>query len=282
MAVVFIKLSTLHPVLLAGYRLLAAAFCLLPWFIRDLRRSGHPLAPQIITAVLPGFFLSLHFITWNIGARMTPAANATLLVNLSPVVTPFLLYFIASEKTTLREAAGTVLALLGAVILSRHDLTVSRENFQGDLVCAGSALLYALYFSLGRRNRKHGTILLYLVPLYFAAGVFCMAAAVPVANMLEPITLRDAACIAALALLPTLIGHSLINNSLRYLRGQIVSILCQTQIIFGGIVAYFIFAEVPPRALYPAALLVIAGAALAITRIQPENEAAGVADLAGE
>jgi len=284
LSVVLIKICAVHAALLASYRLMLAALLLLPWFIKDFKRHRSRYSRrQLAATLLPGAFLALHFITWNIGARLTPAANATLLVNLVPVVTPLLLYLAAGELITRREALGTAISLAGAASLSIHDFGMSAASFRGDMMCLASAVLYALYFALGRRNRGQLSIILYVVPLYFSAGVFCLLAALPFTAPLAPMTLQDAACIAGLALVPTVIGHSLINNSLRFLRGQTVSIIGQSQIVFGGLFGYLMLDEIPPAALYPAGALVIAGAALSLTRRRPSPAAAdAVGEPAGE
>jgi drug/metabolite transporter (DMT)-like permease len=282
-AVILIKISAVPAFLLAAYRLVLAALILTPWFVRDLRRHRAAYSARSLgAAVLPGIFLGLHFITWNIGARMTPAANATLFINLSPAATPLLLYFIAHETITRREMAGTAIALLGALLLSFHDFSVSAQSFRGDMMCVASALLYALYFALGRRNRRQPTLLLYVVPLYCVAGVFSFLAALGAANPVTSVTWRDGACILGLALIPTVIGHSLINNSLRFVRGQIVSVVSQSQIVMGALLAFLLLDEVPPLALYPAALLVVVGAALALAPDKDPARHESIGEAAGE
>ena len=54
-------------------------------------------------------------------------------------------------------------------------------------------------------------------------------------------------------LVPTIIGHSILNYSMKHLRGQVVSILNVLQFVSAGIMAYFIRDEVPAATLYPPA-----------------------------
>ncbi len=282
-SVILIKIATVPVALLASYRLLLAALFLLPWFLSDMKRHRGQYSLRHLTAtILPAVFLALHFITWNVGARMTPAANATLLVNLVPAATPFFLYFLAGELVSRRETAGTIISLAGAALLSVEDFRISSVNFQGDIICLASALLYGLYFALGRRNRRQLSVMLYIVPLYFIAGLTCFIMALPGEDPLAPISWADAGCIAGLALIPTVIGHSLINNSLRFLRGQMVSILSQTQILFGGLLGYVLLNEVPPAALYPAALLTAGGAALALMHKKTAEAGSATGEPAAE
>ena len=79
--------------------------------------------------------LRLHFITWIAGARMTPAANSTLIVNIVPVVMPLLLWLFAREKLTPRETWATGIATVGLAVLFAADFRISREHFRGDTIC---------------------------------------------------------------------------------------------------------------------------------------------------
>ena len=85
-SILFIKESQLHPALLAALRLLVAASVLMPLFIRDLQRHWDDYGrTEFLRSSLAGLVLALHFVSWNYGARMTPAVNSTLLVNMVPL-----------------------------------------------------------------------------------------------------------------------------------------------------------------------------------------------------
>ena len=107
--VIMVKSSHVHPVLLASYRLLVAAAALSPLFVRDLKRhAGGYGWRHVRRTVLPGLFLAGHLSTWIFGARLTQAAHASLIVNMMPIVMPFILYFMIRERVTLLETAGSV------------------------------------------------------------------------------------------------------------------------------------------------------------------------------
>lgn len=75
-AVVFIKLSTVHPLLLSCYRQVLASLILLPLFLRDVRRHRDSYGlTHIWRTALPAFMLATHFASWTVGARLTSAAT---------------------------------------------------------------------------------------------------------------------------------------------------------------------------------------------------------------
>jgi drug/metabolite transporter (DMT)-like permease len=264
-AVIMIKASTVQPVLLASLRLWVATLVLLPVFIRDYRRHRHAYGwPQLRTSIVPGLVLAVHLSSWLVGARMTPAANASLIVNLVPLAMPFFLLWLAEEALTAREITATGVALTGVIILTASDLNLSPTYFVGDLVCFGSMLFYALYMALGRRNRNAATVWLYLVPLYAIAAVVTLGMAVFFVNPFQPYSARDVLLILGLGIVPTVFGHSLINRAMKYFRGQLVSIVNMTQFVFAGLMGYFFFDEVPHWTFFVASLLMAVSAWIVI------------------
>jgi drug/metabolite transporter (DMT)-like permease len=264
-AVIFIKASIEHPVLLSSYRLLVASVILTPIFLRNARKYPSEVVRQHVrAALLPGIILGLHFISWIIGARLTTAANASLIVNLVPVVIPFFLFAMIREKLTRAEFMGTIFALTGMCLLTLADFNLSRTYFWGDVLCFVSMLFFTVYLALGRKNRGLASIWLYLVPLYYIAGIFCFLVALGFVNPIKPYPPREIAFIFALGIIPTVMGHSILNYSMKFLRGQVVSVLNMGQFIFAGILAFFLLRESPDWTFYVASLLIVAGAWLAV------------------
>jgi len=97
----FLKKCESAPIVVAGARLLIAAIALAPVMWLNVRRSDDPqvISPRRLARAIPGaIMLSTHFILWAMGAKMTDAANATLVVNLNPIFLPFLMYFVNHER----------------------------------------------------------------------------------------------------------------------------------------------------------------------------------------
>ncbi len=255
-AVIMIKASTVHPILLASLRLLVAAMALTPLFLRDYRRHRSAYTrTHFRESLAPAVMLAIHFMTWIVGARMTPSANASLIVNLVPLAMPFSLALLARERVTPTELKATALALGGVVFLTAADLNLSLQYFWGDLVCFGSMLFFAVYLTLGRKNRHFASVWLYLVPLYAVAGCLCLIVALFFVNPIQPYSLRDVLLILGLGLIPTVVGHSLINRAMKHFRGQIVSLINMGQFVFAGILAYLLFRELPDWTFYVASAL---------------------------
>ena len=261
-SVVFIKLSRIDPVLLAEGRLAVASLCVTPWFVAQAREHQSFLRRERRRTVWPGVLLGLHFITWIIGARMTPAVNSSLLVNMVPLVTPFFLVVLAREQLRRAELGATVLAFAGVIWLTASDLELSHQYFLGDLVCFGSMILFALYLVFGRTNRDFPSVWLYMWPVYTIAGLVCAAIAAVTSDLAAgPWTARELGLVLGLGVIPTVVGHGSMNYALKELRGQVVGVANLCQVIFAGVLAYVFLDEVPHLSFYPASLLIAAGVA---------------------
>jgi drug/metabolite transporter (DMT)-like permease len=269
----FIRESTTDPFVLTALRLVIASVLLAPVFLMQLRRRpGAFTRHHLRRTHLPAFVLALHLITWTLGARMTAVAQATLIVNLVPIALPFFLLGLASERINAAEVAGTALAIVGLATLSVKDVLMGGGTLAGDGICLVSMLLFALYLALGRRNRDFPSIWLYVIPVYAQASLVCLVVALPRMHTFAAGSFREWVLMAALAAIPTVCGHSLLNAAMRRIRGQIVSLCNVSQFVFAGILGYLLFGEVPRGLFYAASAIVVAGVAIVVLSMPPEPE----------
>jgi drug/metabolite transporter (DMT)-like permease len=272
-AVLMIKASSLPPALLASCRLAGAVVVLLPFWWNEVRRLPKgSLWATVRPSLLPGVFLALHFISWNAGARATLAGNASLVVNLVPLVMPFLAWLVLREAPRKREITGTLVALAGVFVLAWGDYRYSPEHLVGDGLCFVSMLVYAVYILLARKRAKPEAMLTYLTPLYAAGALVCFAWALLFEQPFRPVSTIDLLLVAGLVAFPTLLGHSIANWAMTVLRAQTVSLINLTQFVFAGVFAYFLFGEVPHSTFFITAVLVAAGAGIALYPFKPRRE----------
>lgn len=264
-AAIMIKAGAMHPAVLCAGRLMIASVVLTPLFWWEWRKhKGAMPAGWLRRTTLPALMLSAHFISWTFGARMTLTAQATLIVNLAPVALPFFLHWLLAERINRREIQGTVLALAGMLVLSAKDALAGGGDVAGNLVCFGSMLAFTWYLVLGRRNRDVPSLWLYIVPVYWQAAAICAVAALPWAHTAGLATGREWLLMAGLAVIPTIIGHSLLNRSMRELPGQLVSLCNIGQFVFAAVMAWLLFGELPGPVFYAAAALVVGGVAVVV------------------
>jgi len=272
---VLIRMSTTNPFVLTAMRLAIASILLAPLLRIESRRHGAAFTRDHLRRTrLPALVLAVHMISWTLGARMTAVAQSSLIVNLVPIAVPFFLFWFASERINRAEVAGTVLAIVGLLLLSARDALTAGGSLAGDAVCFLSMLLFGLYLAMGRRNRDFPSIWLYVIPVYGQAAVICLVVALPWIRTFEFGSGREWAIMAALAAIPTICGHSLLNLSMRRIRGQIVSLFNSSQFLFAGVMGYLLFGEVPSTVFYVASAIVAAGVAIVVLSAPPPPESA--------
>lgn len=264
-AIIMIKASNEHPLLIASYRLFIAAIILTPLYLKELKEYHQKFhLKTILPSIIPGIFLGFHFLTWVFGARMTYAVNASLIVNMVPIVMPIFVFLLTNERINKYEIIGTVLGLSGIIILGINDFRISKQSISGDIICFISMLFFAFYLALAKKNQKNQSVYLYIVPLYYIAGIFCFIVSLFFINPIKIYSFRNILFIFGLGIIPTVIGHSILNKSMQSMRSQVVSIVNLGQFIFAGIMAFFFFNETPKLIFYISVLFVISGSVLVI------------------
>ncbi|MFM7182478.1 MAG: DMT family transporter [Verrucomicrobiales bacterium] len=256
-SVIFIRLSGLGAGEISGWRMALGSICFLP-FVRRGHWSQLPKGAWF-RAFCAGVLLGGHFVTWVAGARATVAANATLLVNLVPLVLPFLLLPLAGEKVRPRDWVGTLLGFGGVLVLVGASLS-SGDTWRGDIICLAAMVLLACYMALGRKAASlFPATAAWLVPVFAIASLTGFASEWLVGEGPRFPPAGEWKWILLIVIFPTIVGHGLIARALRYWRGQVVGVATGGQFLFAGIYGWFAFGEVPGPWFPLGAVLIVAG-----------------------
>lgn len=270
-SVFFIKESNLPPATLSAVRLLLSALILTPLALRHLRITHGTPTFRGWVAVLPAAVaLSVHYCTWFVGVRATSAPMSTLIVNLTPVFMPFFVYILLRERITHGEVLGSVVALLGIVILVFSKDDSGQSTTAGILWCIFSISMCTLYLAFGRRFGRGKHIFAYIVPLYYTAGVFSAIAALAVQEPQPPIDLHEVLIALGAVIFPTVIGHTALNYAMAHLPTQVVTIANLGQFGVVAVLAIPIRGEYPGWNLLLPAVLVLMGALIVIRAATPK------------
>ncbi len=247
-SVVFIRESASPPIMLAAWRCGIAALLLSPLAIRAWQQTRPPLGAVVQSAWLPATVLAVHLIGWNIGARLTPAANATLIVSMVPLAMPVLLYLMLRERVSQRERIATAIASLGLAVLAITDFDADPAWLLGDAICFGSMVLLALYLVYSRKTADSISLWLYLVPLYGIASLLCALVGWTLEGGYWPDSPYQALQLLAIGAVSTVLGHSILNWGMRVFSGQHVALLSLMQFVFAGVFGWWLYNEVPTLA----------------------------------
>ncbi len=257
-AAVFVRLSDATSMITAMYRLLFAAAMTLIVII--FKRQGfQKISPgDGILAVVAGFFLALHFYSWFTSLELTTVASSTVLVTMQPLFIFIGAYLFLKERVALAQLLATLIALAGSVIITLGDRQTGHA-LAGDALALLGALLVAIYLLVGRRLRAKIPVLEYTFIVYLASGLLLAALALVTGTPFYPYPPKTWVVFLLLALVPTMLGHSLFNWALKYLETSYISVSILGEPVGAALLAYLFFREKPGIFEITGGLLILLG-----------------------
>jgi drug/metabolite transporter (DMT)-like permease len=246
------------------WRVFGAACILAPWWVMAARRfrPSPVLSPG---AALAGVFLGLHFATWAWALLHGTLANAALFIAMQPAITPIIGRWLAGDRLSGLEYAGTALACIGMAWIVGGQVLFTPDQIASSAVAFFSMICCTIYIVLGRRFRSREHVILFSVPVYLSAAAVQAILAILISGGIylgkAPSHLLAT---AAIILVPTVGGHTLAMYLLRHVKAQAIALSIPLQFILIAIAGILLFDEWPTRWFYPGAALVTAGVSLAI------------------
>lgn len=219
LAVGIVAVSTSAPIIhltvapalaLAAWRsLLGGGVYGLAWAAREPRRISLD-RPTTVRTLLGAALLAAHFALWIAAFRHTSYANAVLLLVTQPIFAAVLGRAFLREPLTGRMACGVGLAAAGLLLVVWHNLG-DPSSLWGDALAVAGSLAYALYFACVRRPRRSVPFRAYMTLIYGVAGVLLTGLCLATGAGMTGFGSDEWALIAALTLVPTVVGHACFN-----------------------------------------------------------------------
>lgn len=254
------RLTAAPPAAIAFWRLVITCLLLSPLIIRD-RASFKGLAKKdILISLLGGVLLALHFLFWYTSLRATSVSNATLLVNIHPLLLIAFSWF-GKERVRPRSLPWAGVALIGIALLSSSDFQ-TKGVLAGNLYAAAGAMMLGGYYYTGQAVRSRVSLGVYATLVYGASALLLFVGNVAASVPLTGYGAGDWLAFFALAAAPTICGHTLINWSLKYLPAVVVSISALGEPVLATLLAIPLLGEIPGPKQLGAGALVIGGIGL--------------------
>jgi len=256
-----------EPLALSALRTGFAVLFLFPfWFPQ--RKSIPELKSLGISRVLlalTGICLGLHFSFWIASLNYTSVASASVLVTIHPVM------LIVAESLIFKRRfrgivwVGVFVAFAGSALLGIAD-EASLEAFPnalfGNALALTAAVIFVVYFMLGRKIRQYTEWIDYVFYVYLYATITSLILAVLWVGGIPAISGSALLVGIGLALGPTILGHGSINFAVKYVSPTLLSTLVLSEGVFAAIAAYFIFGEMPSALSIGAMIVILAGVSL--------------------
>jgi drug/metabolite transporter (DMT)-like permease len=183
------------------------------------------------------------------------------LVSLEPLAVVLAAWALQRIRPTALEQAGVVTATAGAVLIARGAGS-GAHRIEGDLLVLAAVVLYGLYIAAARAWRGA------LPPTRYAALVYAVAAVVSACALpfAASVTLPPHAvwAILLLALVPTLVGHTLVQAAAQSVPPAIVALVSPGETLGGLLISALVLGATPQPIEMVGAAVVIAGATIAI------------------
>lgn len=252
---------------IAAYRLALATLFLLPLAcLRHRRELSGLKASDWCWALAAGVFLAIHFGTWITSLAYTSVASSVVLVSTSPLWVALAAWLFLREPLTPSLLTGLLLALSGGAVISfaERGSRLSSNPLLGNALALCGALAVSGYWLIGRRLRRHMSLIPYVTLVYGFAALALLAAAMLLHQPLTGFKTATYGWFLLLALVPQLLGHSAFNWSLAHLSAAYVAIATLGEPVGAAILAFIFLAEVPSLLKIAAAMLILAGILLAL------------------
>jgi len=248
-ASIFIRFCDDVPaIIIATYRLGVASFILLAFSrIRDV--SFRISRKDLFLSIAGGVFLGLHFIFWITSLKYTSVASSVVLVTTNPIFVSIFSCFILKERQHGEIIAGTILCLIGSVVIAAGDsgihalVLLDKKALTGDVLALAGAVMASAYLLTGSRARERLNILTYITIVYTTGTLFLVAASLLTGISFTGYRSSSYMYMVLLAVIPQLVGHTSINWALRHLRAGMIAISILGEAIGATILAYLFFGE---------------------------------------
>lgn len=257
---ILVRFSAAPPLVIAAYRLLFTAVILAPpafYYHRDEIKSLRHT--DVFLCILSGLCLAVHFFSWIASLQYTTVAASVLLVSIHPIIVAAVSQYVLGEKISGSFLPGLIMTMLGMIVMGAGDLVSGTGSWPGNLLALLGAVTMAFYLLIGRNLRRRLATLTYALWVYGSAAGFLLLAAYLTSTPLYPYPGREYVLFVGMALIPTIMGHTVFNWALGKVPAYYVSLAVLGEPVGAGILAFFILKEIPSSSQLLGGLLILAG-----------------------
>lgn len=244
---VLVRLSELGAVSTAFWRIALALLPLLLMFrsaaVGSADTGTASTWRQKLLAALPGVFLGAELATWHISLHMTSVANATLLINMTPISVALLGWILFRTPTSRMFLIGLILAVIGVVVLKGGPASVGSGSVAGDAVALAGSFIYAGYFLVLGRVRDRFSTVTVMWWSTLAAALTVLPFAIFLEPQFLPLTLFGWGVVLALAWICHAGGQGLITFALAWLPPTFSALTLLIQPIVAALLAWVVLNE---------------------------------------
>ena len=257
-------LAVVPPLAIAFWRNAFATMALAPPALVVRRAELAALrGPRLGLVALSGGALALHFATWVTSLTLTSVASATALVCLQ-LVWIVAWQLLRGERFGRAVMVGLVLALVGVLVVSGVDFSLSLRALAGDGLALVGGIAAAAYTLLGGRARQSVSTTSYTFVCYGTCAVVLGLACVVAGQPLGGYPAAQWGLLLLITATAQLLGHSVLNHLLATTTPMLVSLALLLEVPGAALIAAFLLGQTPPLAAVAGLAVMLLGMALVI------------------
>ena len=262
LSAIFVRYSVAPSAVLAAWRLLWSVILMTPVVLGSaaVRQELHKADKKsALLSALSGVFLAAHFILWFDALQKTSVASATTLVCTEVIWVSFGFCLFLKGKISKKAAGAIAVTLVGSILIALADSGAGEGHLEGDILAVLAAVCSAVYMLFGRSAQKKLSTTVYTYLVYGSCAlVLLIVCGVQGTGLLisgaNPVIVGF-----LLALFSTILGHTIFSWALKFYSPSFVSACKLLEPVGAGILAVFLFGEIPAPLALLGGVLILGG-----------------------
>src|SRR6185312_2669496 len=219
---------------IAFWRLLVAALLVI---LMGILTRQHLLLKrnELLRFFFYGLITALHFVFYIASLSFTTIAHSLAITYTSPIFVTIFSTLVLKEPLARRKYWGIGIAIIGIAILAGFEphYTTCSLNGQcmilGDTLAVLSAICFAVYSIVGRRERDRHPLLRYTANVYGMAALWLLPFTLYLAfqHAYSPETIG---AVVALGIFPLGLGHTLYNAAIRNIHATYANLIATQEV----------------------------------------------------
>lgn len=205
----------------------AIAFWIIGWFTE---RESSTTKEKILMFLLGAIGIYGFMFLYLVGLSKTTPVSSSIFTSLQPMWVFLIMVFFYKEKVTKTKIIGILVGLAGALlcILTQQSDDLASDAFNGNLLCLGSSVIYAIYLVLSKQVlNKVGMIT--MLRYTFTGAAFSSLLVVGIEGFDAPLFTsafhwEPFAILMFVLIFPTVLTYLLVPVGLKYLDTTLVAI----------------------------------------------------------
>ena len=262
MSAIFVRYSTAPSAVTAAWRLLWSVLLMTPVVLGsgNIRREfSHMDKKSAGLSALSGLFLAAHFILWFEALGLTSVASAATLVCTEVIWVSLGFCLFLKGKISGKATLAIGITLLGSILIALADSGAGKGHLEGDILAVLAAVASAVYMLLGRSAQKKLSTTVYTYVVYGSCALMLVIICIVCRQSLFASGWNPVVVGGLLALFSTILGHTIFSWALKFFSPSFVSACKLLEPVGAGILAVFLFGEIPAGMALLGAVLILFG-----------------------